>query len=124
MIPVNQTIFTVPDGNCLQAALASVFERPLEEVPHFANIENDDWWYQCQVWTSEHFGVYPIYVDASANPDISYIRGYHLISVETPSGSPHMTVGYNSAIVHDPLGKPIEDYTVTGYVLFVSMLEA
>lgn len=47
MIPVLQTIFADPErgdghnaegiaGNCYQAALASVLELPLEQVPHFA----------------------------------------------------------------------------------------
>ena len=47
MIPVFQTILADPEradghnaegiaGNCYQAALASVLELPLEQVPHFA----------------------------------------------------------------------------------------
>jgi len=123
MKPVYQTIYTVPGGNCLQAALASVFELPLEEVPHFASIESDDWWQQCQEWAMERFGLYPVYLEASSNPHLSNIRGYHLISVDTPKGSPHMVVGRNTEIVHDPAGRNAEGCTVTGYVLFISTLE-
>ena len=123
MKPIYQTIFTVPGGNCLQASLASIFDMPLEGVPHFANIESDDWWQQCQEWAQDKFGVYPVYLEASSNPDPSNIRGYHLITVDTPEGSPHMTVGRNAKIVHDPAGRNAEGCTITGYVLFVSTLE-
>lgn len=42
MIKVFQTIVDKGRGNCLQASVASLFEKKLEEVPHF--IENDDWY--------------------------------------------------------------------------------
>lgn len=53
MIPVDQTKFVAsPDadpsemGNCMQAAVASLLELPLDEVPHFAAATGgeDAWW--------------------------------------------------------------------------------
>lgn len=45
MIPVDQTYFVGDDsgvkGNCLQAAVASLLEKPLDAVPHF--VEFGDW---------------------------------------------------------------------------------
>jgi hypothetical protein len=42
MIPVKQTIYEDPNrmGNCLQACIASLFELPLNAVPHF--VESPD----------------------------------------------------------------------------------
>lgn len=54
MIPVEQTIMggdsTMPGvhGNCLQACVASIFELPLDEVPHF--VGEDDWWNAWRTW--------------------------------------------------------------------------
>ncbi len=44
MIPIQQTIFEGIGfiGNCHQAAVASLLELELEQVPHFA--EQSDWW--------------------------------------------------------------------------------
>ncbi len=121
MIPVYQTVFSIPGGNCLQAALASVFEVPLGTVPHFANLDSDDWWQQCQEWCIKTFGVYPVFVPTDTK--LEFIRGYHLMNVKTPSGSEHAVVGFNGDIVHDPGGMHRRRYDLTGYTLFISTLE-
>ena len=41
MIKVYQTIIDKKHGNCMQAVIASLFEKPLEEVPHF--LEQESW---------------------------------------------------------------------------------
>ena len=49
MIPVDQTVFTVPGGNCFSACVASLLELPLSEVPYFmgdAPIEEPYDWFQ------------------------------------------------------------------------------
>lgn len=120
MIPVYQTIFTVPGGNCLQACLASIFELPLEEVPHFAAIETDDWWEQCQRWCAR-FGCYPVWASAEGFEGLP--RGYHLITGETINGHPHVVVGYNGKQVHDPIKDGFPMPEITGYILFVATLD-
>ena len=35
MIPVDQTTFGVPGGNCFSACVASLLELPIERVPYF-----------------------------------------------------------------------------------------
>lgn len=40
MIKVYQTIVDKGHGNCMQAAIASLFELPLEKVPHFLECKN------------------------------------------------------------------------------------
>ena len=60
MIPVHQTVLADPvrndghdaegrPGNCYQAAIASVLELPLDDVPHFATFA-DDWFKQSEPW--------------------------------------------------------------------------
>ena len=60
MIPVLQTILADPTrndghdaegrpGNCYQAAIASVLELPLDDVPHFATFDRD-WFKQSAPW--------------------------------------------------------------------------
>ena len=40
MIPIYQTIIDPGKGNCMQAAIASLFELPLEAVPNFVELNN------------------------------------------------------------------------------------
>ena len=48
---VNQTDLTSTSGNCFQACLASVLERPLEHVPHFmAADQSGDWIHGLDRW--------------------------------------------------------------------------
>ncbi len=49
MKPVDQTI-TGDGGNCFQAALASVLELPLEDVPHFRATDPDDMYGAANRW--------------------------------------------------------------------------
>lgn len=43
MIPIYQTVVDKNKGNCMQAAMASLFEIPLEKVPNF--IEHEHWFH-------------------------------------------------------------------------------
>lgn len=51
MIPVTQTRLHLTDaqgnvtqkGNCFQAAVASIMELPLDEVPNFIEFSDDEW---------------------------------------------------------------------------------
>lgn len=43
MKPVDQSIVDGDDGDCMRAAVASLFEWDLVQVPHF--IRFDDWWW-------------------------------------------------------------------------------
>ena len=44
MIKIYQTIVDRGHGNCMQAAIASLLELPLEEVPHF--LEHGHMWFE------------------------------------------------------------------------------
>lgn len=124
MIPVYQTNFSVPGGNCLQACLASLFELPLEEVPDFANLGSDDWWTQCQDWCYKKFGVYPIHTHLAGSRDATMLHGYYLITLDEGI---HAVVARGGEVVHDPFPLSREDnrgLIPCGYILFVSGLES
>ena len=99
MTPVMQTNFAVPGGNCLQAAIASLLELPLEEVPHATVRPDDVWWIELQEWSRRRFGMDLI---AFVPGDTYKPSGYHLITGKSVRGVEHATVGLNGAIVHDP----------------------
>ncbi len=51
MIPIDQTTFGHPNGNCFQAVIASMLELPLECVPHFCEgAEDSSWWGPFMRW--------------------------------------------------------------------------
>jgi hypothetical protein len=99
---VTQTIVaghaeTLP-GNCVQACIATVFGRPLEEVPHFALFNS---WHQAlNLWLSDWYDlaarIRPV---EKGHPDWLYL----LIG-----GSPrnadwsHIVVGWKGRILWDP----------------------
>lgn len=99
-------------GNCLQAALASVLELPLDTVPHFveqAHVLDPDsetkWAELMNAWLIREFGlcvVYVQYVDNDPRNNGWKPAGYHLLSGTSPRGSMHETVGYQGALIHDP----------------------
>jgi hypothetical protein len=112
MKPIDQTIFALPQcdpnstirGNCVQAALASVLELPLQDVPH----------------CSYHMG-HSVFLEFLKGHRLAWIKtpidikfeGYHLIcgvgprtqlGIDgiTPFPLWHCVVGFNGKIIHDP----------------------
>lgn len=112
MIRVYQDIFG-EQGNCLSAAVASIFELKLRDVPHFSalNIGPDGKptgaWYR-HLWDfagSLGYDIYYRYKDKSGR--IEMMEGalpYHIIGGASPRGyiGGHAVVGYNGKIIHDP----------------------
>lgn len=101
MKPIDQTVFSTPEqklkGNCLQACLASIFELPLEKVPHFAEM-GSVWYEQMWEWLKK-FGLMPICVPKSRG---RLVFGYSIGNGPGPRGFQHAVVCYNNEIVHDP----------------------
>lgn len=73
MIGVHQTLFGVAagdprePGNCTQAAVASLLELPLDDVPHFVGLTIGDprpgaWFPVLQSWSIDTFGFTWIFV--------------------------------------------------------------
>lgn len=98
MHEVTQTILHDPPkiGNCFQAALASVLELPIDDVPHF--MLHGDWFLRLQGWLADR-GLCYLY---DVHPQYSEYWGYHLISGLSERGVRHTCVGRAGALVFDP----------------------
>lgn len=97
MKPVYQTDLSKETGNCLQAAVASLLELKLEEVPHFI-LFDDEWWCIFQ----EFFAARNI--NAIWLPDIQPLGSWHIASVRSPR-----LPGETHAVVCDPDGNVVHD---------------
>ncbi len=119
MKPVYQTINCVPPngvGNCLQACVASIFELPLDDVPHFmldaeTNGGNAEWFASLALWCRIR-GFEPVLIGArdceEGGPGASTFsgRGYFIASGKSPRyDGLHSVVYHNWQCVHDPAGQ-------------------
>lgn len=102
MIPINQTKFGYPNGNCLAACLASIFEIPIDNVPDFGN--RSDWYDNFTIWCIYKFELYPIDVTiASCEAGNIKPTGYHIINGTSKNGDfHHSVVGRDGELFHDP----------------------
>jgi len=117
--PVNQTITTIPGGNCFAACVASLLELPLEDVPNFCAMEPHKEWFQRFVEWLHWRGLgasYSPYDDV--NGLMTILEGYCIMGVRTenpentnPDEWHHSVVGlcertgesaYTFSVVHDP----------------------
>jgi len=110
MIPVDQTAFGFPDGNCMSAAIASVLERPIHTLPHFGG---ERWMSNLQRWLGLQ-GLVPVM--AEEWPD-NY-NGYGVGLGMGPRGLQHAVVVENGQLVHDPHYSRAGLVEWYGYVLF------
>jgi hypothetical protein len=103
MIPVTQTIFHNDlegrVGNCLQAVIASVTEKSLEEVPHFAAMADDVWFDNTCNFLNEHgFNIYDCEIE-----EVPHVKeNYVLVVGKSPRGVSHVVIYQNGQLVHDP----------------------
>jgi hypothetical protein len=94
MIPIFQTEFGLENGNCLSAALASLFECTIDKVPNFSKYKN---------FYTEFYKWLEINNLAIINTSIKP-KGYHLITVKSIRSDKcyHCLVGLNGEPIHDP----------------------
>ncbi|MFE9127086.1 hypothetical protein ACFYOF_16975 [Streptomyces sp. NPDC007148] len=97
MLPVTQTILhSDPSGrlgNCLQAAVASLLELPIEDVPHF--VQHDDWLERLAAFCLEHG-----YQAVICDPD-AYVA-YGMAWGRSPRGVRHAVVWADGGMAWDP----------------------
>lgn len=103
MIPVTQTIFHNDPhgrvGNCLQAVVASLIEKKIEEVPHFAAMDDDTWFDATCGYLNEHgFNVY----DCENEEVLQVIDNYVMVIGKSPRGVSHVVLYHNGKMLHDP----------------------
>lgn len=92
MLPVDQTTFGFPDGNCFAACVASILELPIAAVPPARE--------RIERWLSR-MGHY--LHDAAVNEQHPPPAGFHILNAGSPRGPfRHAVVAYGTAIVHDP----------------------
>ena len=121
MIPVDQIRTGKPQGQCTEAAVASVLEVPLDTVPDLWGGQGADEerpprrWVQLLGLVLAHgyqfvrfnipcMPVNDLDLDALDLPRKARFcaRGFHLLGGENPDGLEHMVVGKNGYVVHDP----------------------
>jgi hypothetical protein len=122
-----------PQGNCLQAAIASVLELPLEDVPDFANRngeENPNWLVDICDWSLGRGIGFAHFDREQGLPILNNI--YCIPYGKSPrSEESHAVVGLATSIrledgweinieyVHDPVGRPDWlDGKPLGYMIF------
>lgn len=119
MIPVDQQIIRPADaawdktreeaGDCLRAVVASIFELPLDAVPHFCDTglerpgNKSVWAYALAGWCfTQGVVVDPHEVLNEDLLPLSGVPGYCILSGPGPRGWRHSVVGYQGRVVHDP----------------------
>lgn len=108
MTPVRQTIFAPDDGrqmpgNCLQAAMASLLDLPLEDVPHFvgdawASGGELKWWALWYEWCYDR-GL-ELLPRAKPEPGEYYLGTGP--SPRDPANRQHVAVYLDGHLAHDP----------------------
>lgn len=103
MIPVDQTTFGFPGGNCFSACVATLLGLPLEEVPYFMEPE-DTWWERFLAWLRPR-GLYALCLKLDGAEWAP--AGYHVLSGQSPRkpddpDAHHSVVAHWREIVHDP----------------------
>jgi hypothetical protein len=122
MIPIDQTTFGIPEGNCFSACVASLLHLPIAEVPNFckAGYENpdrqgpDDWPRNFIRWLQAR-GFFPVF--AKGTPPYEFYGNFFWIAGGTSPRGPHAVVMYGDRMVHDPhpsrVGiEEVEDWTI------------
>jgi len=105
MKPIKQTTYYgggKNHGNCVQAAVASILEIDLDEVPHFLLFGDN--WDKALVCFMRSRG--RKYGGVNTNPakwkDIKTINGYYLAVGISPRGVYHCCVYKDGELSHDP----------------------
>lgn len=117
MREVTQTILhdQIPGvpGNCLQAAVASLLDLDLDDVPHF--IEHDDWLQYLVDWGRERG-----YLVVSRRPDAVRMG---IAYGPSPRGVQHAVVWLDGAIAFDPHPSRAGLLSISGVMAWESLNE-
>lgn len=129
MIPVDQTTFGHPGGNCFSACVASILELPISEVPYFMgdlDESNHVWAKRLDDWL-EPRGLYALHFNindrALHDRENLWPKGFYILNVKSPRGD-HSVVARGPKVVHDP--HPKRDWLdeIDGFVLIVPTFES
>jgi hypothetical protein len=103
MKPIFQDRFGFPEGNCTEAALASILECPLSDVPDLRETpeEGMEWVVALNEWLVPTYGLCLVFFGSNWG-DVPYPPGWVLFSGMGPRGLGHMVVGFDGEVRHDP----------------------
>lgn len=104
MKPVEQTICTVPGGNCFPACLASILEIGIDEIP---NEQGDDWHSRYEDFLRP-MGLGMVSLAAmDGQGNLWKPKGYSILAAVSPRFAPHLhaVVCYDGEVVFDPSPK-------------------
>ena len=98
MLPLDQTKLhqNRNRGNCLAAALASIFELRIEHVPAFEEMPKQDWRNSLKEW------LYGMGVGLLESQEPVEIEDYYIAVGISPRNIRHCVVCKAGEIVHDP----------------------
>jgi len=103
MLPIMQTKFhrDTGKGNCMQAAVASIFDLSIDSVPMFNGRINQE--IEFRKWLEE-MGLELIRKDFKkwSIPDWKKFKGYFLCVGNSTRNIQHMVVMKDGKVVHDP----------------------
>ena len=133
MIPVYQTTFGVPTGNCFAACLASLLETTLHELREFSQFYSD----YCQRYENEEIHRKPdevtewwlklIDVLRPFNRQPAFLNdpwmapaGFAIAAGTGPRGHPHAVIVLNGELVHDPFPAGGGLTEIDSYVVLLS----
>ena len=112
MKEVNQSILHDPDngknGDCWRASIASVLELPIEDVPHFADMNiREGRMSELKLLAKHGFTAYTIYGEKSMNDHPKMLpddNEYYFAIGPSPRNKDinHQVVCHKGKIVHDP----------------------
>lgn len=115
MRPIHQTKFGEPQGNCFAAAIASILEIELGDVPSFYADSPSSWYMDFQAWLhGRGFSLVKVDLrgDGFEKPDepgpfetlfLARIEGgFWLASGPGPRGHQHSVVYCGGEMAHDP----------------------
>ena len=111
MKPIIQTKFGRPDGNCLEACVASIMEVGIDEVPDFPC--GASWFGKLEEWAALR-GFECIYVPV--HWPIQPV-GYYIMNGPGRRGLRHSVVAHDGIMVHDPHPSGAGLLSVDSYVL-------
>jgi hypothetical protein len=101
VIPITQSRVG-ENGNCLAAALASVLEIPIEDLPEFTD---DGWQGELNSWLAPRSLCYlefPVHDQERWRSYYLRHAGFHLLCGPSERGLYHAVVARAGKIVHDP----------------------
>jgi hypothetical protein len=116
MIPVDMLVKHDPQngvwGDCTRACVASIFELPADQVPHFCNGGEEPpdaegvlpWERRLRAWLRDRgFTVMHFRIDShELDFDPRVTAFHHVRGGRTPRGTNHDTVWFGRNMVHDP----------------------